>query len=145
MAIYPSAHYDKTLQKITNCKGFLIGVVDDDPTILESLEELLGAGGYKSSTFASVDAFLEADGFRRVVCLISDLVMPTKTGWELLEIARTKHPGFPVILITARYEEAASAFPAKGAVYLLRKPFDGRELLRVLDNILANDPTEDLA
>jgi CheY-like chemotaxis protein len=115
----------------------LIGVVDDDPLVLESFEELLAAGGYRVLAFPSAEAFLDADGFQQVDCLISDIGMPVMNGWELLQIARTEYPELPVILITARDEEhLREAIESKGARSLFGKPFDGTELLSTLDAIL---------
>ena len=116
---------------------FFVGVVDDDPRVLESIEELLASGGYKALPFSSAEAFLDSNGFQKVNCLISDIGMPAMTGWELLRIARAEHPDLPVILITARDEEyQRGPVEGKGARRLFRKPFDGRELLSVLDTIL---------
>jgi CheY-like chemotaxis protein len=116
---------------------FLVGVVDDDPHVLEAFEELLAAGGYKVLLFPSAEAFLAANGFQQVDCLISDIGMPAMSGWELLQIARTEYPDLPVILITARDEQhSREAIEGKGARRLFRKPFDGRELLSALDTIL---------
>lgn len=123
-------------------ENFLIGVVDDDPRVLESLEELLAAGGHKALLFASAEDFLNANGFQQVDCLITDIGMPTMTGWELLQIARTEYPGLPVILLTGREEEQTSAsFLERGARYFFRKPFDGRELLAALDAVLCPGPS----
>jgi FixJ family two-component response regulator len=78
-----------------------VGVVDDDPRVLESFEELLAAGGYESLLFDSAEAFLDANGFEKVDCLISDIGMPAMSGWDLLRIVRTELPSLPVILIRA--------------------------------------------
>lgn len=116
---------------------FLIGIVDDDPRVLEAVEELLASGGYRGLLFLSAEAFLSANGFKQVDCLISDIGMSAMSGWELLEIARTKYPDLPVMLITARDEEHSPAtIQTKGARYLFRKPFDGKELLAALETIL---------
>jgi DNA-binding response OmpR family regulator len=115
----------------------LVGVVDDDPRILESFEELLAAGGYEALLFDSAEAFLDANGFGQVDCLISDIGMPAKSGWDLLRIARTELPSLPVILITARDEELSrEAIESRGVRCLFKKPFDGRALLAALDAIL---------
>jgi FixJ family two-component response regulator len=115
----------------------LVGVVDDDPRILESFEELLAAGGYEALLFDSAEAFLDANGFEQVDCLISDIGMPAKSGWDLLRIARIELPTLPVILITARDEELSrEAIESRGARCLFKKPFDGRALLAALDKIM---------
>jgi DNA-binding response OmpR family regulator len=116
---------------------YLIGIVDDDPRVLESLEELLASGGYRALPFSSAEAFIASNGFQQVDCLISDIGMPAKTGWDLLAIARATHTNLPVILITARDDEHSRALvESKGVRRLFRKPFDGRELLSFLDEIL---------
>lgn len=110
--------------------GFVVGLVDDDPRVLESFEELLVSGGYKVLSFLSAKAFLLAGGLQRIDCLISDIGMPVMTGWELLEVAQTERRDLPVILITARDEGFRRETMAKrGARFLLVKPFDGKELL----------------
>ena len=120
---------------------FLIGVVDDDPRIRESFEELLASGGYQSILFASAEAFLDSNGFQHVACLISDIGMPAMSGWELLQLAQTNYPDFPVILITAQDpEDPLKGHLAKAARYLFRKPFDGHALLTALDAILRPSP-----
>ncbi len=114
---------------------FLVGIVDDDLRVLESLEELLSAGGYKVLTFPSAEAFLNAIEYQLFDCLISDIVMPGMNGWELLRATRKRYPNLPVVLITALDQEQDST-KANGARRLFRKPFDGRELLEVLEGIL---------
>jgi DNA-binding response OmpR family regulator len=114
-----------------------VGVVDDDPRVLESFDELLAAGGYEALLFDSVETFLDANGFEQVDCLISDIGMPAMSGWDLLRIARTELPSLPVILITARDEDLSrEAIESRGARCLFRKPFDGKALLATLDKIL---------
>lgn len=83
----------------------LIGVVDDDPRVLESFEEFLAAGGYKPLPFVSAEKFLDANGFEQVDCPITDIGMPGMTGWELPRGARRGYPDLPVIVVTARVEE----------------------------------------
>ncbi len=118
-------------------RQFLVGIVDDDPRVLESLEELLAAGGYKPLAFLSAEAFLEANEHQSVDCVISDIGMPGMSGWELLRVTGKRYPNLPVVLITALDEEhTQDSIEANGMRCLFRKPFDGRELLNALDGIL---------
>jgi FixJ family two-component response regulator len=118
-------------------RPFLVAVVDDDPHVLESFDELLGSAGYQVLLFSSASAFLEGDGIQRVDCLISDIRMPSMSGWELLRMAHSERPGLPVILMTARDQEhSRDQVERSWARFLFRKPFDSRELVRAVDRLL---------
>lgn len=123
-----------------NLDQVVVGVVDDDPHVLESLEELLLSAGYKVLSFPSAESFLEANGFQQVNCLISDIGMPAMSGSELLDIAQAQHPEIPVILITARDEQPLrKTLAEKGARNLFTKPFDGSDFLSALASILRRE------
>jgi FixJ family two-component response regulator len=118
-------------------RPFLVGVVDDDPRVLESFEELLGSAGYQALLFPSAAAFLEANGIQRVHYLISDIKMPSISGWDLLRIAHAERPDLPVILMTASDEEhSRDQVERSWARLLFLKPFEGRELVEAMNTIL---------
>src|SRR3546814_15238688 len=83
----------------------LVAIVDDDPRLLESLEELLESAGYSACSFSSASALL-AKGLSDVDLLITDIGMPGIGGFELREIVRKSHTQLPVFLITGRHEIA---------------------------------------
>lgn len=118
-------------------RRFVIALVDDDTRILDSLDELLASAGYDVLLFSSAGDFVAASGFQLADCLISDICMPTMTGWNLLQIAQAEHTGFPVILISGREEELSRTSRGRAASgYFFGKPFDGPELLAALEAIL---------
>jgi FixJ family two-component response regulator len=106
-----------------------IAVVDDDPRLLESLENLFESAGYVVRTFASAKALIDA-GLSDIGCIITDIGMPGVGGFELHDLVKTVRPDLPVFLITGRHEigdeQRASA---KGIRGFFRKPFDGPTLL----------------
>ena len=60
--------------------------------------------------------------------------MPEMDGWELQRRAAALYPTLPLIFITAHQDEAASRRACStGAVAFFYKPFDGEELLRVVE------------
>jgi DNA-binding response OmpR family regulator len=120
----------------------IIAVVDDDPRVLESLENLLESCGYTVLTFANADAFLEADQ-ATVDCLITDIGMPGMDGFQLLEHVKRVRPAMPVFLLTGRHEIAdqrrVAAIEMDG---LFRKPFDARHLLSEVSRALRRNQGE---
>jgi FixJ family two-component response regulator len=112
----------------------VVAVVDDDPRLLESLENLLESAGYAAHTFSSAGSLLDS-GISDVDLLITDIGMPGMDGFELRDEVRKVRPELPVFLITGRHE-IADRERAHGINGLFRKPFDGQALLAALDEAL---------
>jgi FixJ family two-component response regulator len=114
----------------------MIAVVDDDPRVLESLENLLESGGYAVRMFSSASALINA-GLSDIDCLITDIGMPSMDGFELHDAVKKARPELPVFLITGRHEigdqQRASAKDISG---FFRKPFDGPALLAAVGDAL---------
>jgi CheY-like chemotaxis protein len=118
--------------------GFVIGVVDDDPRVLESLESLLESAGHGVRRFASAAALLESRAFAEIDCLVSDIDMPVMDGFALLQAARTRRPQLPVIFITAHPEMLNRSLPSNLAPQRwLMKPFTAQQLLSAVSDTLS--------
>ncbi|WP_132559072.1 response regulator [Rhizobium sullae] len=115
-------------------KKTVVAIVDDDPRVLESLEELLESAGYVARSFSSAGS-LFASGLSGVDVLITDIGMPGMDGFELRDLVREAHPDLPVFLITGRHEIADQG-RAQGISGFFRKPFDGRVLLAAIGDAL---------
>ena len=113
----------------------IAAVVDDDPRILESLENLLESAGHTVRAFASAKALLESGTLVDVDCLISDIDLPRIDGFELMRLARGVRPKLPIILITG-HPEMENRAPPMGHYRLFKKPFDGQELLTAVSDAL---------
>jgi len=117
-----------------NTKRFVVAVVDDDPRLLESLEDLLESAGYRARCFSSAQAVLD-DGLSDIDVLITDIGLPGIDGFELRNRARTVRSDLPVFLITGRHEIADQS-RAQGISGFFRKPFDGQQLLAAVTEAL---------
>jgi len=115
---------------------FVVAVVDDDPRILESLEDLLESAGHGVRLFTSATALLENCGFAAIDCLISDISMPSIDGWELERLAHAARPELPVILITGHDVPDPDPAAQRGSRRFFRKPFNGKELLAAVSEAL---------
>jgi FixJ family two-component response regulator len=110
--------------------SFLVAVVEDDQSVLESLEGLLGSAGYEAVLYSSGEDFLSSGRLGDIHCLISDIGLPGINGIELLREIQARCPGLPVIVITARHEPTLlQAALNAGARHVFRKPLNNTGLL----------------
>jgi FixJ family two-component response regulator len=113
-----------------------IALVDDDPRVLESLEELFESSGYVVRAYPSAKALIDA-GLSNVDCLITDIGMPAVDGFELHGLVKSVRPDLPVFFITGRDVMGDQQRAVVGGVNgFFRKPFDGPALLAAIDNAL---------
>ncbi|MCE9657539.1 MAG: response regulator [Burkholderiales bacterium] len=120
---------------------YVVAVVDDDQSILQSLEYLLESADYAVRTFTSAAALLASGDLAQVDCLISDVDMPGIDGFELVRLVHAARPGLPVILITG-YPDRLKRLPPLGGIHsrLFTKPFQGHELLEAVGEALRSAP-----
>jgi CheY-like chemotaxis protein len=123
-------------------KSTYVLVVDDDPEVLGALSDALESEGYEVRGARDGIEALEAIGERRPHLIITDLLMPTMTGFELLA-ALHDNPQLatiPTLIITAGRSPEATETP--GSV-VLPKPLDLDRLMRAISACTA-DPDDDL-
>ena len=110
--------------------SFVVAVVDDDQSILGSIEYLLESADYGVRRFASGTELLQSGCLPAIDCLISDIDMPGMDGFELLRLVHALRPGLPAILITG-YPDRLKRLPPLGGTEprFFTKPFQGPELL----------------
>jgi len=102
-----------------------VWIVDDDRSIRWVIEKALSREGIAYNSFSSAQEALDALGAGAPEVLVSDIRMPGRSGLELLQAVKSRHPGVPVIVMTA-YSDLDSAVAAfqGGAYEYLPKPFD---------------------
>ena len=113
----------------------VVAVVDDDPRLLESLEDLLESAGYAARSFSSAGLLLAGSSLSDVDLLITDIGMPGMDGFELRDLVKKARPDLPVFLLTGRHEIAEQG-RAQGISGFFRKPFDARALLAAVGEAL---------
>ena len=119
----------------------IVCVVDDDVSVRESLELLLGSAGWRVETFVSAQEFLARP--REVVpsCLVLDVSLPGLTGLELQQ-RLAQRPGMPIIFITGHGNVPMSVQAMKaGAVEFLTKPFSDEALLAAIRGAIERSRT----
>lgn len=116
-------------------------IVDDDPNILEVLDARLSASGFAVFKAGGPVEALSILEKKSVDLMISDMKMPEMGGIDLLIQIRSTLPDLPVIFLTAygTIPDAVRAVKA-GAVEYLTKPFDGRQLISMINDIFKKCP-----
>ncbi|MFC0251110.1 nitrogen regulation protein NR(I) [Massilia consociata] len=102
-----------------------IWIVDDDASIRWVLEKALARESLETRSFANAREALAAFETDTPQVLVSDIRMPGESGIDLLAAVKARHPGLPVIIITAfsDLDSAVASFQG-GAFDYLAKPFD---------------------
>ena len=101
----------------------LIRLVDDDPTVCESLAFVLEVAGLQVKGYSSALDFLAWDDREREGCLLLDVRMPEMTGLELQRRLRTEGVDLPIVFLSAHGDiEMALRAVREGAVDFLVKP-----------------------
>ena len=108
-------------------------VVDDEKNMRLSLETVMTDEGYTVRSAESAEQalkFMEEEPFFMV---LTDARLGGMSGYEFLEKARTRHPGLPILMITAYATPKLAVEAIKaGAIDYLAKPFAPEELIHAV-------------
>ena len=121
-------------------EGSQILVVDDNPDLRAYVSSVLQRQGYQVRTAEQGAAGLEMATTYKPSLIITDLMMPGVNGLEMIERIRkdVELRGTPIILLTAKVDnETRLEGMEQGADAYLSKPFNDRELLAEVRNLLA--------
>ncbi len=135
-------------------QGYIL-LVDDEPNIIRTIRTVLQAKGYTTDSAPDGKKALEKIRENRPRLVVSDIMMPELTGFEMLDIIR-RDPALsdlPVVLLTAKPAD----FDGDGAKTLMRyylsvsadrdrylmKPFNPEKLANIVERLLsiAGSPT----
>jgi FixJ family two-component response regulator len=110
----------------------IVFVVDDDVSVRESLQLLVGTTGWQPETFASAPEFLSRPRATVPCCLVLDVSLPGLNGLEL-QRQLAERTDMPIIFITGHGDVPMSVQAMKaGAVEFLTKPFKYDVLLEAI-------------
>lgn len=104
-------------------------VVEDEPTLVETLEYNLQRQGYDVATATDGRLALDKARAEQPDLVILDVMLPGLDGFEICRILR-QEMSVPILMLTARDEEVDKVVGLEvGADDYLTKPFSMRELL----------------
>jgi DNA-binding NtrC family response regulator len=126
--------------------GPLVTLVDDDPDLRALVGRWLRDEGMHTVECASAESFLESleVSLPELVCM--DIGLPGMTGPQALEAVQRRHPGVPVLMLTAELS-ADSVVDAmqRGACGYVTKPVERDKLLSSVQHALRSSEASRLA
>ena len=116
-------------------------IVDDEPTLRQSIRLALQADGRRIDLAASGEEALRLEAENAYAVIVADLMMPGLSGLDLLRSLKETGSPAPLILISG-YPTIASAEQAvtMGAFDFLAKPFGPAEIRALVERALRVEP-----
>jgi DNA-binding NtrC family response regulator len=119
-------------------------LIDDDPNTLASLARAFRLAGHEATVCDNAARAVELVRAERFDLILSDVVMPGKSGMELLEDLKKAGVQTPIVLISGQANiEMAVKATRLGALDFLEKPLSTDKLLLTVENALKLSRLED--
>jgi CheY-like chemotaxis protein len=137
----PIAHHDSPRLDSAVLAGARIIVVDDDPTAVELITEVLVQAGGEVISCGTADDALQAFARSRPDVIVSDIEMPGQDGYSLIRKLRALGPEqggkTPAVALTAfgRPEDRIRSLRAGFNIHV-SKPVDPAELVAIVASML---------
>ncbi len=117
-------------------------IVDDEPEILYLVKMMLERHGHRTAEARNGEECLKCLGEGKPDLIILDVMMPGLKGWDVCKKIKDSKAtsSIPVILLTVRTSEDSikKSFDS-GADAHINKPFEMKELLDTVDDLLNKD------
>jgi two-component system response regulator FixJ len=121
----------------------IVCLVDDDLSVLKSIERLLASDGFSVRTFNKPKAFLTHVQAHTVPLVVLDIWMEEMSGLELQAQLSRLSPSTRAIIMTGREDPTVKLTTIQsGAIAFFTKPFDDNQFLGAVRGALAMHPLE---
>jgi CheY-like chemotaxis protein len=114
-------------------------LVDDNAVVRDMLVDLVESLGYSADPAASGEEALAMFERAQYDVVLTDLLMPGMTGWDVLEAVHQRDPQVPVIIITGS-PVVGDGHAAQPGVAILKKPVDVALLDSMIKRMLGQRP-----
>jgi DNA-binding response OmpR family regulator len=111
-------------------------VIEDDPSVRVSVCDMLETLGYDPDDVEGGRQGVALLERHRYDLVITDLRMPSMSGWDVVNAVRERRPTMPIIMISGFATEDEMRRAQAVGVPLLHKPFSVTELQRVVRELL---------
>ena len=114
-------------------------VIDDEPVVRDAVQRVLAEEGLRVAAAADGESGLAHPAVATCRLVLLDLMLPDRSGTDVLRALQAARPDLPVVIITgyATGESGRRALEA-GASDYLPKPFEAAELLAVVRRALGD-------
>ena len=114
-----------------------ICILDDDPSVRNSIEQLLDSDDLRGQSFEDAEDFLSHARCHPVPLALLDFWMAKMNGLEVQSRLRDLSPGTKVIIMTGRETPTIRAAALEGGAFaFLVKPFDDAAFLLLVRQAL---------
>lgn len=121
-------------------KSAVVFVVDDDPSVRESLSSLFRSVGLQVELFVSTAEFLRAARPDAVSCLVLDVRLPGSSGLDFQVDLAKANIHIPIVFMTGHGDIPMTVKAMKaGAVEFLTKPFRDQDMLDAVQLAFSRD------
>jgi two-component system alkaline phosphatase synthesis response regulator PhoP len=115
---------------------------EDEESLILTLRDRLQSEGYDTSVATDGEAALEAASKKSFDCILLDIALPKKNGFDVCRDLRQRGVQTPVLMLTARGQVIDRVLGLKlGADDYVTKPFEMAELLARIEALLRRSRT----
>ncbi len=120
-------------------------IVDDSPTVCRFANDILEAAGYRTSIAGSMEEAFGNIDIARVDAVLCDVFLPGMGGLKGMRLIRGNWPRIRIVSMSAGMSDKISSLDALNATRKIGvdgqidKPFDGEDLLAVMQAVLSFD------
>ena len=114
-------------------------LVDDNAVVRDMLVDLVGSLGYSADAASGGTEALALFDRNRYDIVLTDLLMPGMSGWEVLAAVRQRDPRMPVVIITGT-PAVGDPRASQPGVAVLKKPVDVKALDETIKEKLGRRP-----
>ena len=117
----------------------VVGIVDDDPAVRNSLKFSLEIDGFAVGVYANADELLLESDLERYRCLVIDQHLPGLSGLDLVAKLRERRIPVPVILITTQPSRSLVVRADQAGVPIVEKPLLGNTLIDKIYELIGSE------